>query len=574
MLVIIKLLIFCISTIGSWELIRRKTDVNVHFLPGLTIAIQTVILFFGGLFNLLPEFTYILYGVGLIGFVYSIYKDKGFNFLRCYCSTGFIFVAIVMCVMMIYLKGKLFASYDNFSHWGLVVKRMLEMNRYPGYNDRIILFKEYPLGSSTYIYYFAKLVSVSESVQMLAQVYMMLVSILPVFYVSSKNKIANLAIILSATNFVMVYSVAITSLLVDTLLPLVAMSGLLYSYFYCRKDSKLIHLLFVSFYLVQIIQIKNSGIFFVILISIYILKNMSKGRDTYKRILCVIMPFISVILWQKHCEYLFGNGVVKSKHAMTVENYTAVFSNKTPDSIETICTKMLQFSIVWKDVWLTIAFLLVVGILIHFLAKKERQNYKKLVILSAVMYVTWQLGTLGMYLFSMPVGEAVLLSASERYTKTILIAILYLTLVLVVNVISKLELKKISIVFIASALFVSYFVFMFVSKGSIRTAIQYTEDPSIRDWMNSVKIEYAIPDEQRCCILVPERIDYFHYMGRYVFGTSDMRTLTISTMESMNSINSKYIIIYDDENEIIQEWVKENYPEHYGEKVIVKELEE
>ena len=55
MLVIIKLLIFCISTIGSWELIRRKTDVNVHFLPGLTIAIQTVILFFGGLFNLLKR---------------------------------------------------------------------------------------------------------------------------------------------------------------------------------------------------------------------------------------------------------------------------------------------------------------------------------------------------------------------------------------------------------------------------------------------------------------------------------------------------------------------------------------
>mgnify|MGYP003552718166 CR=1 FL=1 len=158
MLTIIKLLLFCISTIGSWELLRRKCNVNVYFLPSITIAIQTTVLFVGGLLNLLPEITVILYLVGFFGIVYGIWKDKSLTFLKNYCCPGFFLMAILMAVFLIFVKGKLFTHYDNFSHWALVVKVMLQTDRYPNFKDTLIMFQEYPLGSSTYIYFVAKLI--------------------------------------------------------------------------------------------------------------------------------------------------------------------------------------------------------------------------------------------------------------------------------------------------------------------------------------------------------------------------------------------------------------------------------
>ena len=37
----------------------------------------------------------------------------------------------------------------------------------------------------------------------------------------------------------------------------------------------------------------------------------------------------------------------------------------------------------------------------------------------------------------------------------------------------------------------------------------------------------------------------------------------------MVGIPSDYILLYDQENDIINEWVQENYPEQYGNSVIV-----
>jgi hypothetical protein len=73
MIPIIKLFLFILSTIGSWEILRRNSKVNIYFLPSLTIAIQITLLFLAGLLNLLPEMTWFLYIVGLVGFAHSIY---------------------------------------------------------------------------------------------------------------------------------------------------------------------------------------------------------------------------------------------------------------------------------------------------------------------------------------------------------------------------------------------------------------------------------------------------------------------------------------------------------------------
>ncbi len=571
MLSVIKLFLFCVSTVGFWELIRRNTRIDVYFLPGLTIALQTTILFAGGLLNLLPESMWLLYIAGFVGVIFSVSQDRGISFLKVYMDAGFAFLAIVMCVMLLFVRGKIFADYDNFSHWAMVVKRMLEVNRYPNFEDTTIMFQEYPLGSATYIYYFSRLISTSESIQMLAQIYMMAASIVPVFVASRKNKTAALLVALSATNLFFVYNVTVTNLLVDTLLPLVAMSGLLYSSIYCKKGNRPIEIFFAAFYMIQLIQIKNSGVFYIIMICVWILINARRDGSIRARIACMAMPFGSLVLWQKHCQYVFA-AAMTSKHAMTIENYTSVFNEKTPEDIKEICLQMLRFSITWKDVWITFAIALLIGALIFIYEKSGIIEYTKMMIFSIAMYITYQLGMLAMYLFSMPGKEATDLAGNTRYTKTVLIAVLYLTLLAAVRLISRADIKKFSQGVIAIVLFASYFGHMYLCMGSIKTFIQYTDYVEEREWIELARADYEVPNNESYCILIPEDdAGYAYYLGKYIFQSNAVSTLVVNDLAEMDGISSKYIFVYDHDNEAVEQWIRNRFPEQYGNRVIIRE---
>ena len=103
MIVLLKLLLFVISTIGSFELIRRISNdkVNIYFLPSLTIAIQVTILFLAGILNLLYEATIGLYLLGFVGIIYSIYKDKNIAFLKDYINVGYIVFLILFLILTV-----------------------------------------------------------------------------------------------------------------------------------------------------------------------------------------------------------------------------------------------------------------------------------------------------------------------------------------------------------------------------------------------------------------------------------------------------------------------------------------
>lgn len=570
MITAIKLFLFCVSNVGYWEMIRRNTKINIYFFPSLTIAIQTTVLFLSGILNLLREMTGLLYGIGIIWFIYCVYIDKGIKWIKNYINVGFMFLAIASSIMLLFERGKIFTHYDNFSHWAIVVKKMIETNRYPNFEDTIIMFQEYPLGSATYIYFFAKLVSISESVQMFAQTYMMLSCMIPLFIFEKKNKMCTAIIVTSVTNFFLVYNIAVSNLLVDTLLPIVAICGFIYAYYYCKDFDDKFEFYFIIFYTVWLIQIKNSGIFFVIVISLWILINIQNDKKVVQRVICTIIPFLSVIVWQKHCKYVFV-GATSSKHAMTAENYKTIFGEKTIEDIRLICFSFLEFAITWKDVWLTIGVIILVGFLVFMFSKDVKKIFIKLTLFSIIMYALYQIGTLGMYLFSMPTNEAISLDGSGRYTKTILIAVVYLMMILVVKSISCSETKIIEFC-VTFVIIITFMIYMHFSLGEVRVAIQYRENPEERIWFETAKKEYKVLNGESYCILIKENDSgYAYFLGRYIFQTDSVRPIIAATAEDLDNIDSKYIFVYDQENEIVQKWIRDNYPEQYGDNVIVME---
>ena len=345
-MVLVRLLLFFISTIGSFELIRKASDdkVSIYFLPSLTIAIQVSVLFMAGLLNLLPEAVIALYLIGFAGIIYSICKNRSLAFLKSYINPGYILFIALLLVFAVYLRGKVFKSFDNFSHWALVVKQMLATDRYPNFKDTVIVFQSYPLGSASYIYYFAKLTKTSESFQMLAQTYMMLAAILPLYSFAKKNHLAVSAVFVSFVNYVFLYNSKIVELYVDTLLPLAGICGLLFVYQHCKECQKIM-LCFAACYMVQAAQIKNYGIFFVAFIVIYLLKLAPKRDINYA--VCAAAPFISLLLWYKHCGYVY-EAAATSSQAMTVEKFVSVFGNKSQENISTICAKLFKSAVSYK----------------------------------------------------------------------------------------------------------------------------------------------------------------------------------------------------------------------------------
>ncbi len=581
-MVFVKLFLLGISTLGSLELIRKICDdkVDIYFLPSLTIAIQVTFLFAAGLLNLLPEVTYVLYFIGFAGFIYGLCKKKT-SVLKPYMNAGYVFLLISLILLGLYLSGKILSHIDNFSHWGLVVKEMLEANRFPNFEGSLTKFQEYPLGSAAYIYFFAKLTSSGESIQMFAQTYMMLAAILPLFSFAKKNRLPAAIVIASFTNYALSYNIRITNLLVDTLLPLVGICGLLFTYLHCKSGEK-VPLYFSAFYMVQIIQIKNSGIFFAAFTAILLFVFAWKKKAYLHGIICAALPFISLILWQKHCKYVFSQAAA-SKHAMTAENYKSVFESKTQEDILSICSSLFKYEISYKDVWITVGICALIAVLIILFKKKKLLKlFLKIAVFSLILYVVYQLGLLAMYLFSMPGREATNLACIDRYTKTILIAILYLNMVPAVRLISETAKKMLMSAVAAAGIFLSFFVGIYISTGSVKTVFQKEMDENEkrwteeRKWLEEANVKYEVPTHESYCILIPSSGDpgfTYYYIGEYIFMSTDITAFVVESEESLDGIAAKYIFVYDQDNENINNWIEANYPEQLGNEVIIQSSE-
>lgn len=571
LILFMRLTAFFLSNLGFWELLRRKTQINIYFLPSLTIAIQTTILFFAGLLNILKGTTYLLWGCGLALLIFFITNDRNVKFINNYKKVGFVYLVISAAIMLFYVRGKIFTHHDDFSHWALVVKQMLSTNRYPNFEDTIITFQEYPLGSSTYIYYFAKLVGKNESLQMFAQIYTMLTCLLPIFIYTKKNQILSCGTMLFITNFLFVYNINVTDLLVDTLLPLVSMCSLLYVYRYSVNFAKYhIELWLSIFYMIQIIQIKNSGIFFSAIASIWILVKARNDKAIIPRLAIALLPYVTLKLWQNHCSYVYASSAT-SKHAMTTANYKNVFASKTAEDVRSICHAMLKFSLTYKDVWFIFLCLIFAGIICFTVTKANRKMFVKIFIFNLIMYTTYQIGMLAMYLYSMPEAEAATLSSSSRYCKTILIAILYGIMLLYLKIISDVELKKLTGIISALTIAIVTCMLMEGTLGTFKTVFSDVPNASERNWIQNIKNQYRIPIKGSYCIVISSSDPgYAYYLGKYIFETNNIRFLVTPNQKDMNTINSKYILVYDKKNTAVQEWIATNYPEQIGNEVIIR----
>ncbi len=145
---------FIIILINSIALtIKTKTKIEVS-IPISVIGIVLAIYVFG-IFNKLIYGVIAVMAITLCCMIYIIYSyiknRKSINIKDDILTPGVVIYALLYLIFVLFNKGILFQEFDEFSHWGLIVKNMYECGNF-GIGD-IIEYSEYPPFISIFQYF-------------------------------------------------------------------------------------------------------------------------------------------------------------------------------------------------------------------------------------------------------------------------------------------------------------------------------------------------------------------------------------------------------------------------------------
>lgn len=573
--VILKLILFFVSSLGTWEFIRRRARCDINFLPALTVGVQVTILFVAGILNVLKIAAYGMYAFGFLCAGYYLLKDRKEFLFRYFAEVGIQYLIVASVLICFAVWNEVFNVYGNFAHWALVVQQMLQTNRFPNFSDSLIMFKFYPLGSGMYIYYFARLIGKPEFIQMLAQAYMMIVCIVPLLKFKLNRYIA-IVLGLLYSNFIFCYSLQISAyrisdLIVDTLLPLFGMVTVYLFYSECIKEDcgTRMPLLWLAPMFIAEVQIKNSGLFFVAMVLVMMVLCAKRYSLPSKQLLLAgIAPLVSIFLWQRHCLMVFinANG---SKHAMSWLNYKNTFLSKTNDEIILIVKKFCAFTFSGSELYFCLLFILVAILIAWFSHSKTRHLIGKFVLFIVVSYATYMFGMLVMYLVSMPGSEATRLASSWRYRGTVLIAFYFASFGFMLYSASLLKNSRKRIAWCIAVLFAVVCSWTNGTFTKYETVFKTSVSP-INLWMRSLVNDGLVEKNASYFVCIShDDFGYVHFLGRYLFGNQRTTSRVVRSVEDINEAEKfRYLLIWDRNNRIVKDWVVQNYPNQEGKDII------
>lgn len=169
LLISLTILLIC-SFLGYMLLAKRAIGMSREFIPVFVFSSVACIIFFCGLAGILFAGSVVVMGIGLIAFCVFLAERlrnrPEFKFRP--TLFGFFWIALNLFFFSLLLKSEL-THYDNFSHWAIVVKQMLSTDAFPTASSRLIDFKNYPLGISSFIYYICRFVGNYRQIMILAQ---------------------------------------------------------------------------------------------------------------------------------------------------------------------------------------------------------------------------------------------------------------------------------------------------------------------------------------------------------------------------------------------------------------------
>ncbi|WP_414838605.1 hypothetical protein [Carnobacterium sp. TMP28] len=433
---LLRLVIFFLSSYGYVLCLRDKMDYQKRLTWIVVYSFYVIFLYVAVLINLLKVASIALLAGGLLLVFYylvSRYKNKAGSLVQ---AIRVDYIDLLFMLILFLFGATLFVSnlvhYDNFSHWSLMVKYLLTESSLPTTSTGIISFSAYPIGSSLFVYYVSWIVGYSEGVLLISQFLLILAAVYSLFSVIRDDRkllVSGLFFLVFALFHYFNLSIRMNNLLVDFLLPLVALAAIAGIYTY-REDLKR-----ASFHAAVVLSvlsiIKNSGLFFVLIALVYYLFIAIKATKKYgfassNLVLVfstIVFSFVLDIIWIRHVKETFVD--VTSKHAVSVSSYQEIFSSKSSSIISEVATNyreaLTQLGSLSVQGILLIQVLFLVSIAVIYFGFKRKSHLLTVFIALDSAIIVYYIGILLMFLFSMPTEEALVLAGFERYASSMVI---------------------------------------------------------------------------------------------------------------------------------------------------------
>ena len=414
-------IIAVISVIGLSVFVTRKTNSEFWITPISVLCAIGLALFFGDFLGVSRLVAITLIVLGVYQFLRLIYErlvrtDRTFEITSLQIS----FVIFTIFLLAIN-KSSQFISWDEFSHWGSIIKVLYFKNTVIGAND-LLYFRDYPPGMSYIAYFFMVLGDYSESAAIFSHAFLVLCAFFPLITALSKSS----AVITYASSFVIFIFVAVygqgwATVLIDQQIGalLVAAVGIMWV---CRNSIERLFLLLpvLSF----LVLTKAPGIQFAALFVIaVVIMDLSNYKNTqFPQLLRRgYLPVISGIL----VSYFAWKGFVALKGISPSVASASVFEllNKVRFCCETNretlvvaeFSRRLFGSLNAPGSIITAAFFATLFIVPFIKDKAEKIRYLAVSLFLIAGSCLYLVMSLLYYLYSFSEQEALVLTSFERY---------------------------------------------------------------------------------------------------------------------------------------------------------------
>ena len=433
LLTLLRLAAFLLSAVGYVAYARAYWKITPRASYIFVFSSQALIIYFAGLIGVLAYAAYALFGGGIALLIALIANHKiklAYN-NSSLSAINLAFIAVFGAITASLIDTS-FVHYDNFSHWAVVVKYMLATNSIPDAASAIIDFKSYPLGSSSFLYYFGRIVGNGEGVMLVGQSILLFSCFYAVFGVIRDQKRFLLSALLGLGCSTMAYfniAIRINNLLVDFLLPALALADIGILIVERNKFSTACLAVLPVLGLLSIV--KNTGIIFAFLGFVFLIYRAvqfqhadAKLRPFYwGALLTILLSLVPLILWNVHTSLAFPQDA--GKFSYDFQSLSSFTLDKTPEQISYI-VQLFLYTATSLSQLPTLGFVVFNGIALitylvaRFVFHKKWKLLSTLLLLdlAAVLYYG---GILGMYILSMPLDEALRLAGFDRYASSMIL---------------------------------------------------------------------------------------------------------------------------------------------------------
>lgn len=543
----ILILILLLNTSMFYSTIFDKKMGQTLFL---SVFSYIIILFIFGVFGFLNAgfITILLLNILLFGCNINSFLKKKIDIKKNVLTIGLLLFLLSYIIIIWQSLGKLASSWDEFSHWALVVKNMYGLGNLGLGSDSTVMIKDYLSGTSLFQFFCVKLCGEFKESMLYVGMDLILISfIIPIIEVLKKKNNVLKCVLYFILFFipVMFYPSLYSSLYVDGILGL-CFGYTLYSYFNNREKNltkfDVINLM-MSF--AMLIFIKDFGIvlllisFAIILIDNMFIKNKFKFKikeiwNNNLIILSVLPALLIKFIWMVTLSvYNVGGGSSSSSIIDTILNiFTFNLVKYQKEVVLSFAEATTSYSLT-SDTFISVTYIVsmfivfLIGYFIIKNSKKENKNTMSLMITLLLLgFIAYAGLILLAYLSVFSSYEALRLASFTRYMGSYALGAIFAVLAILSKNLSYNEKKFGVFIMILLSIFIIEFNFITVLKfigGPIINNSQNVREPYVEFLEKTSK--YV--GENDCLYFISTNdngIDY--YIARYELTPNKMNPNT------------------------------------------------